>query len=249
MHCLDTPFELIRLEETDSTSSHLRMLCETDDMKEFTVVTADYQTAGRGQRGNSWEAEKGKNLLFSLLLVPDFLQANRQFILSQIIALGIKEELDRYADGFSIKWPNDIYWKERKICGMLIENDLTGQSISRCIAGIGININQTVFHSPAPNPVSLAQITGKEHDRHLVLRNILQRIRQYYKEVQERKSTDIPARYYEALFRKNTFAGYRDKSGRFIAKIVRIEPSGLLILQREDGTEHAYAFKEISYEL
>lgn len=249
MHCLDAPFKLVCLQETDSTSNYLRTFREAGNAKEFTVVTAEYQTAGKGQRGNSWEAERGKNLLFSLLLTPDFLPANRQFILSQIIALGIKEELDTYGDGFSIKWSNDIYWKEKKICGILIENDLAGSRICGSIAGIGININQTVFRSPAPNPVSLVQITGKEHNRDAILRNVLRRIHHYYQEVRQGKGADIPTLYYNALFRKDTFADYRDKSGRFTARIIRVEPSGLLILQRKDGTEHAYAFKEVSYEL
>ena len=110
-------FPVIALDETDSTNRYLNGLCTgtKESFPEFTTVTAEYQTAGKGQRGNSWESERGKNLLFSFVLYPDFLEANRQFVLSQIVALAVKETLEPTAEGFSIKWPNDIYWNDRKI--------------------------------------------------------------------------------------------------------------------------------------
>ncbi|KAA6306643.1 Bifunctional ligase/repressor BirA, partial [termite gut metagenome] len=134
------PVPLIHLTEADSTSRYLTALCEQNRIEEFTVVLSDFQTAGRGQQDNSWEAEKGKNLLFSFVLYPSFLEARNQFLLSQIIALSVKEELDEWASGFSVKWSNDIYWENKKICGILIENDLTGSRIERSIVGIGLNI-------------------------------------------------------------------------------------------------------------
>lgn len=250
MHFPDThPFEIIHLKETNSTSSCLRELRDKGLAKEFTVVIADYQTAGRGQRGNSWEAEDGKNLLFSLLLHPSFLSANRQFLLSQIVSLSIKEELDTYADGISIKWPNDIYWKERKICGILIENDLQDGYISQSISGIGININQSTFLSPAPNPVSLLQITGSEQDCPIILINIMKRLHTYYLKLQQGHSDRIAKAYYNSLFRKDMLSRYSDKNGIFFAKIIRVEPSGLLVLSDQSGEERQYAFKEISYTL
>jgi BirA family transcriptional regulator, biotin operon repressor / biotin---[acetyl-CoA-carboxylase] ligase len=174
------PVPLIHINETNSTNNYLQSLCSKQKMEELTVVVADFQTSGRGQRGNSWESDPGKNLLFSTVIFPEFLEARRQFLISQVISLAIKEELDTYTTDISIKWPNDIYWKEKKICGMLIENDLMGRNISQSIAGIGININQEIFHSSAPNPVSLVQITGKEHDLFEILKNIMLRIQSYY---------------------------------------------------------------------
>ena len=125
------PVPLIYIEETDSTNHYLNDLCNKQDVSELTTVVANYQTLGRGQRGNSWESEKGKNLMFSFVLYPTSLEIRRQFLLSQIISLSIKEELDTYVKDISIKWPNDVYWKERKICGILIENDLMGVHISQ----------------------------------------------------------------------------------------------------------------------
>ena len=154
------PVPLLVLMETDSTNRHLTQLCDEQgtDIPEFMTVIAERQTAGKGQRGNSWESEDCKNITFSFVLYPTFIEARQQFILSQIISLSIKEELDEWAEGISIKWPNDIYWNEKKICGILIENDLLGHHIGRSISGIGVNINQEVFRSDAPNPVSLKQI-------------------------------------------------------------------------------------------
>ena len=141
--------------------------------KEVTLVSAEEQTAGRGQQGNSWEAEKGKNLLFSLRIHPHTIEAAQQFILSQALALSLKRTPDDYTSDTSIKWPNDIYWKDKKIAGILIENELTGKQITSSVLGVGLNINQTVFHSDAPNPVSLAQIIGHEEERQLILESII----------------------------------------------------------------------------
>ena len=200
--CPETfPYPLIALDETDSTNRYISQLCNElqESVAELTTVTAEFQTAGKGQRGNTWEAERGKNLLFSFVLYPTFLEARRQFILSQIVSLSIKEELDRWSDEITIKWPNDIYWRDKKICGILIENDLSGHFIGRSISGIGININQNEFHSDAPNPVSLKQITGQEHDRYEILSHILKRVQIYYNGLQTEDSgtytAEITARY------------------------------------------------------
>ena len=144
----DSPwFEWIRLHSTDSTIDFLKHYRPVSP-KDMILVTADFQTAGRGQAGNSWESEAGKNLLFGLLFHPREVEANRQFILSQAVALSICETLSDYAEDIRIKWPNDIYWKDRKICGMLIENTLVGRCIENCIIGAGININQRSVAMP-----------------------------------------------------------------------------------------------------
>ena len=252
--CPDTfPFPLVALNETDSTNRYLSQRCNDrqEAVAEFTTVTAEFQTAGKGQRGNSWEAEEGKNLLFSFVLYPTFLEARRQFILSQIVSLAIKEELSRWSDEFTIKWPNDIYWRNKKICGILIENDLSGHCIGRSISGIGININQETFHSDAPNPVSLRQITGKEHDRYEILARILKRVQIYYKGLQledfDVYSAEISARYGRSLFRRRDFHPYEDANGRFLARLLRVEQDGRFVLEDESGKEREYLFKEVQY--
>ena len=244
------PVPLIHINETNSTNNYLQSLCSEQKVEELTVVVADFQTSGRGQRGNSWESDPGKNLLFSTVIFPEFLEARRQFLISQVISLAIKEELDTYTTDISIKWPNDIYWKEKKICGMLIENDLMGRNISQSIVGIGININQEEFHSSAPNPVSLRQITKKETDRMEVLNSVLEHIINLYSRIENRETdiiTKIQEYYLKAQYRKEGYHPYCDAKGEFTAKLIRVEPDGHLILKDKNGSLRKYAFKEVKY--
>ena len=244
------PVPLIHLEETDSTNPYLNALCNKQCVEELTTITADFQTSGRGQRGNSWESEAGQNLMFSFVLYPTFLKARRQFLLSQIISLAIKEELERYVSNISIKWPNDIYWKDKKICGMLIENDLTGVHISRSITGIGINVNQETFCSDAPNPVSLKQINGQSYDCPQILASVMKRIKTYYNLLATGKAdiqSLIADRYACSLFRKEGFHRYTDANGDFMARLLRVEPDGRFILEDQTGTIRNYLFKEVQY--
>ena len=237
----ETP-KIIRLAETDSTNNYLREQCAKARLPEGSLVIADFQTAGKGQVGNSWESEAGKNLMFSILLYPDSLPANRQFLISQIASLSVKETLEGYTDSVKVKWPNDIYWKDRKICGMLIENDLSGQHLYCSVIGIGLNINQEIFRSDAPNPVSLTQITGKAYDREEVLARFL---RIYFLLLQE-KEEEIRTAYMAALYHGDGYYSYIDENGPFEACIHAIEPTGHLILQLHDGDRRRYAFKEVT---
>ena len=182
---------ILRVAETTSTNSLLRELVIKESLLEGSVVVADFQTAGRGQIGNVWESEAGKNLMFSTVLYPTCIPANRQFLISQIAALSVKETLDLYTDHVTVKWPNDIYWKDKKICGMLIENDLSGHNLYCSIIGIGINLNQAVFRGDAPNPVSLFQIIGKEVDREEVLDRFLSVFYRYYLSLLQEEYEDM----------------------------------------------------------
>ncbi|MDE5678640.1 MAG: biotin--[acetyl-CoA-carboxylase] ligase [Phocaeicola sp.] len=246
MNCADF-FTLSHIPETDSTNNYLIHWSDQEDIDEFTVVQADFQTAGKGQRGNSWESEKGKNLLFSFVLYPTFLEARKQFILSQLISLAVKETLEQWTDYVSIKWPNDIYWKDKKIGGMLIENDLNGMHIGRTIAGIGLNINQSTFRSNAPNPVSLKQITGNEHDCEQILAHIMQRIKTYYQAVQKGEQDTIVRNYLHALFRREGMHRYADTEGEFTARIAGVEADGHLLLEDSNRHIRRYVFKEVYY--
>ena len=237
------------MQEVDSTNTFLKGMkaCEDDTL---IVAVADFQTAGRGQVGNSWFSSKGENMLFSLLIYPTEIPANEQFIISRIVSLAIKNTLDQFADDIRIKWPNDIYWKDKKIAGILIENDLTGSQISQSIIGIGININQEEFHSSAPNPVSLRQITKKETDRMEVLNSVLEHIIDLYSRIENRETdiiTKIQEYYLKAQYRKEGYHPYCDAKGEFTAKLIRVEPDGHLILKDKNGSLRKYAFKEVKY--
>ena len=217
------------------------------EQPEGTVVITDYQTAGRGQKGNSWESERGKNLTFSILLHPNHIPPGKQFILSQLISIAIVGVLKEYDRHFTIKWPNDIYWKEKKIAGMLIEVDLTGSSLSNAIIGIGININQRHFKSDAPNPVSLTQITGKEHNLSELLEKILDSIVDAYNKYSPDNEEEIRQKYMALLFRNKGVYPYLYGEEIFNASIEGIEPNVQLILKKENGSIHTFAFKEISF--
>ena len=238
----------IHLNETHSTNSYLReLIMRKKEQPEGTVVITDYQTAGRGQKGNSWESERGKNLTFSILLHPNHIPPGKQFILSQLISIAIVGVLKKYDRHFTIKWPNDIYWKEKKIAGMLIEVDLTGSSLSNAIIGIGININQRHFKSDAPNPVSLTQITGKEHNLSELLEKILDSIVDEYNKYTPDNEEEIRQKYMALLFRNKGVYPYLYGEEIFNASIEGIEPNGQLILKKENGSIHTFAFKEISF--
>ena len=243
------PSRFIHLSETDSTNKALKAISETEELPSGSIVIADFQTAGRGQRGNSWESEAGKNLTFSILLRPTEVRANMPFVISEIASLSVKYTLDKYIGNISVKWPNDIYCNDKKIVGMLIENTILQEKISQSIIGIGINVNQTEFHSNAPNPVSMAQIAGCQFD----LMDIIDSFHKIFMEQSERinnKNFDsIHKDYLNSAYRREGFHKYRDATGVFEAAIHDIEPTGHLVLKRTDSTYSRYAFKEVSYVL
>ena len=178
---------------------------------------------------------------------PKHIPAQRQFLLSEAEALAIKEVLDRYADGFKLKWPNDIYWNDRKISGTLIETRMGKEGVKRCIYGTGINVNQREFRSKAPNPVSLCQIIGRESDLDKLLEELLEAIEQYLGMLRDNRFQDIIARYHAALYRAHGFHRFRDKQGTFEASFVEVEDDGHLILRDRQCHLRSYAFKEVEF--
>ncbi|MCW1734796.1 biotin--[acetyl-CoA-carboxylase] ligase [Anaerorudis cellulosivorans] len=239
---------VVRLDETESTNAYMKELVRKKHPEEGSIVIAEYQTEGRGQRGNAWVSAKGENLLFSLLIYPKDVPANEQFIISRIASLAIKNTLDQFADDIRIKWPNDIYWKDKKIAGILIENDLQGNKIENSIIGIGLNLNQEVFPPELPNPVSLKQITGVTYDKDYILDMLLREFFLLYRELEEGNTSTIEDEYMRDLYRANDYYWFEDAEGKFRAKIENVLPSGRLVLRTLDDDDiRAYAFKEIVF--
>lgn len=232
------------IKETDSTNTYLRAMLHQQSLPEGFIVRTDFQTSGKGQKGNSWESERGKNLLFSILLYPSELAIEKQFLISQLISIAIKKSLDKYSSGFSVKWPNDIYYFDKKIGGILIENIIQGSRIKSMIAGIGLNINQKKFESDAPNPVSLMQITGKRTARMPLLKDIFKNIMELYF---LRDKEKIAAIYAESLYRKEGFHLYKADGEEFRARIVRVHPDGKLELETTGAGIREYYFKEVTF--
>lgn len=237
---------IIHLDTIDSTNRYLReMDCPAEE--DLLVCVADYQTAGRGQGTNTWESEKGKNLLFSVLAKPVDIAPTQQFILSEACALALKDVLDARVDDITLKWPNDIYWQDCKLSGTLIETSLFGGRIRHCIFGVGLNVNQREFKSDAPNPVSLWQIVQHETDREHLLEQIICQLKRRLEQAYQGCYDEIQQAYHQALYRKDGYHPYRDENGVFLARIIEVKPDGHLILDDMQGEQRTYAFKEVEF--
>ncbi len=237
---------IYRIEETESTNSW--MAAHLGDSLD--AVVCSRQTAGRGQRGNHWESEDGKNICMSLLYKPVRILASDYFRLSEAVATAVCLCLQKFLkrDDIRIKWPNDIYVGDSKICGILIENRLEGMRISHSIAGIGLNVNQEVFLSDAPNPVSMKQLSGTDHPLDEVLECLMDQLKTQL-EMAETDPKRLESLFWENLYRRDGVFPYQDQeNGRFDARIVGIDAMGRLCLQDEKtGEKRWYAFKEVSF--
>ena len=238
-------FRIIHIDETDSTNRWMKELTQlhpSEETQHEMVVVCDYQTAGRGCGTNSWEAEPGKNLLMSILMHPKKVSARTQFIITQIVSVALCRTLSHYiSEPIKIKWPNDIYVGDKKICGVLIENHLQGRRIKDCIIGIGLNVNQTEFKSDAPNPVSIAQLTGKETDREEVLNTLLD----YLSKECENKNVHLD--YLGRMYRRDGMYPFETEGTRFMARVVGVNDDGRLMLEDENGIAHLFRFKEVVF--
>lgn len=235
---------VIRLDTVDSTNTYLHAYRGDEDV---VVVKARHQTAGRGQGGNRWEDAEGQNLLFSIQIRPVEVAIDHQFVLAMAEALALKRALDAYADGMELKWPNDIYHRDRKLSGTLIETAVSGGRLKRMIMGTGVNVNQRRFTSDAPNPVSLSQITGSDESIDHLLERILQAFDDYYRRVLDGDYAGISREYHEALYRRKGFYRYRDADGEFDAELVGVAYDGRLSLRDSEGRQRSYAFKEVEF--
>lgn len=222
------------IKSTNSTNSLMKeMLAKGEWPEGEYFVYAGYQTAGRGQTGNSWESEADKNLLCSILLPPD----KDLYFLNIAVGVAI---LRMIGEDFTIKWPNDIYYGDKKVAGILVENAILGNEVKYSIAGIGLNVNQTEFRSDAPNPISLKQITGKEYDIDALMQEV-------YAKVQETLKEDVWEEYKNHLYRRDGFWKYEDQNGIFEARIIDVLPTGEIVLCDRNGQNRTYGFKQIKY--
>jgi len=232
------------LDTIDSTNSEaLRRLPELEG---GTVLAAREQTAGRGQRGNTWFTEPGRNLTFSIVLKQLPLQAAESVRLNFLTSVAVASFLESYGVKVAIKWPNDIYVEGRKICGMLIENTLgPGGRLMASVIGIGINVNQTGFPQLA-NATSLALVSGKVYDLEAELQAFLALFEGLFEQLD---SEELMAAYSTRLFRKGVPSRYHDllTDQEYQGVIEGVEPDGRLHIRNLDGGDYYYRFKEVSY--
>jgi BirA family biotin operon repressor/biotin-[acetyl-CoA-carboxylase] ligase len=236
-----------------STNSWALQTIRDQKVQEGTLFTTSDQTAGRGQRGNTWEASPGKNLTISIVLHPSWLEPSEQFYLSQLVSLAVAatvEEIlpEKFASEIRVKWPNDIFVGEKKIGGILIENIIREGMLAVSIAGIGLNVNQGIFES-APRAVSLLQVLGYETDTENCLSRVCKQIEWRYLQLKTGKKKELRNEYLEKLFGLNETRTYC-VDGESISGILRgVTVSGLLILELPGGHQRTFDFKELKFVL
>ncbi|GAA4401993.1 biotin--[acetyl-CoA-carboxylase] ligase [Nibrella viscosa] len=215
--------------------------------EEGLVILTDHQTAGRGQRGNHWEAQAGQNLTFSLILRPFFLNATEQFWLNMAISLGIADALEPLTGAMlRIKWPNDIYLDNQKLGGILIENTLQGYSIAWSVIGIGLNINQTQFRFPTATSLLQRFPVEEEYNRPALLTTVLERLEQRYLQLRTGQLALLKASYLQRLFRYQEEHDFVAHNERFRGSIVGVDATGRLAVQTGDTLRY-FGFKEVEF--
>lgn len=212
------------------------------------IVCVERQTAGRGQRGHKWSGSEGLDLTFSLVLTPAALPASEQFDVSRVIALALVDTLGGYGIDARIKWTNDIYVGDRKITGILIENELAGTAVARMVVGIGLNVNRREFDPSLPNPTSMSLETGASYDRDEVLTRFARNAERWYGVLTDGGAAMVRTRYDSLLYRSGERHGYRFADGAVRrAAIVGTEPSGRLVMEFDDGEKGSFAFGEAEF--
>jgi BirA family biotin operon repressor/biotin-[acetyl-CoA-carboxylase] ligase len=239
--------KMIYLENLPSTNSYCSALLNKGILKEGTIIHTNFQTAGRGQTGNTWESETNKNLLFSIILYPITIKAGNQFIISKAISLGICDFLERYLHNVFIKWPNDIYVNNDKIAGILIESSIIREEIEHLIAGIGLNVNQEKFTATPPNPTSLKILSGMNFDLAELLQVISRDLDRRYKQLLYNKINEINEDYIVHLWRYKQWSEFQDSRGKFDGRILSVSDTGRLQIEDRRGIIHEYGFKEVDY--
>lgn len=237
----------IELDSIDSTNSYVANLLRDSNVIEGTVVTSHFQESGRGQRGSSWESNPGENLMFTIVFKPNFLSVNNSFLLSKIVALGIYNYLESISiDDVYIKWPNDILVGDKKICGVLIENQYKGTKIENSIVGIGFNVNQVSFGN-LTTATSLKLLTQQDYSLNSVLDNLLSHIEAVYLRAKSKNSFEIEKEYLQNLLYHDEFKRYNLEDSTITGKITGVMPEGKLKMELQNGEVQLYSFKEIEF--
>jgi len=239
---------LLTLKEVNSTNDFLKnLLSNSKPLPEGTVIMAETQFAGRGQQQNKWHSEPGKNLTFSILLNPSFLPLEEQFDLTRAISLGVTDALEPLlGEQLKIKWPNDIYYDDKKLGGMLIENLIQGNHIKSAIIGIGLNINQEKFPDDAGNATSLKQILQKDYDLRRLLADICSHIESWYLNLLAGKKETVRIAYLDRLYAMNEPRLFKAEGEVFEGVIKSVRNNGLLVVNTNNH-EREFSLKEIEF--
>ncbi len=248
MCAIFTGNNLIKLDEVDSTNSYLSELASKEKLADGTVVIAQHQYAGKGQRGNIWETEKNKNLTFSILYHPGDVHLNKLFLLTQAISLGIYDYLITKSKEVKIKWPNDLYITNKKIGGLLIENTIKGDAIAQIIVGVGLNINQELFHQNGYKATSLKIENAGIYNLEIELETLLTCIERSYLQWKNNHFNTIKERYLSVLYLYQSWHIFQLPNGTYLdAKIIGVDELGNLLLEDLESNHLKFGNKEIIF--
>ncbi|WPP52549.1 biotin--[acetyl-CoA-carboxylase] ligase [Catalinimonas niigatensis] len=240
--------QFLHLPVCDSTNAVVMQKLGESELENGAIIMADFQTAGRGQRSAKWDASPGLNLTFTIALFPD-LPVQHQFYLNIITSLAISDSLKLHlgellSERLKIKWPNDLYYDDHKLCGILIQNNLKVNMIQSSAIGIGINVNQLYFENI--KATSLKSITNTPWNRFELLKDVAMNLEERYFQLKSRELEKLKQDYSAQLYWHNEWHIFQDDAGNFKGKIIGIREDGLLLVNRDPGVK-AYNLKEIVY--
>lgn len=242
---LFTGKKLVFVPECHSTNTLALELSQKEELPEGTVIITGHQTQGRGQQGNTWVSEKGKNLTFSLVVKPSFLAIKDQFNLNMAVSLGIRDFAAKVLNQqVNVKWPNDIMVNDYKICGILIENQIQGTAFTNSVIGIGLNVNQKGFYSN--NASSLSMLSNREFDLQEVLEQIAASLEKWYMVLRQNGIDRIKQAYLASLYGVNERRRFKTSHEHFDGIIEGVDNAGRLMIQTKIGFRY-FNTKEVQF--
>ena len=238
---------IIKLDAIDSTNNYLKKIILNEGINDYTVVTAKFQTQGKGQLGTEWESEHSKNLICSVYKKEINIKVQDQFVISALVSLALIKTLRKVnLLNMHIKWPNDIMSDNKKICGILIENIVKENYIKDTVIGIGLNVNQTIFNN-LPNAASIKNLIGTTCSIDEILKDLVKNVKYYFNELDKSSINSIFEKYEDALFRINKPSTFKNSNGEVFSGYIKgVSRSGKLNVMLEDNLVESYDLKEIS---
>jgi len=238
---------IIKLDAIDSTNTYLKAMCNSKLPRDYTVVSAESQTLGRGQMGTHWQGEYGKNLTVSVFKVLTEFQLENQFYISMVVSLAITNALKAFKiPKLQIKWPNDILSAKQKICGILIENIVKRSKLQGSVIGFGLNVNQQYFKG-LPQASSMSLSTGVVFNKDEILSEILKQLQIYFKLLESEKFSQIKSEYENLLFRKDKPSTFKPQDLSTFSGIIKgVTKEGKLKVWTEDEIVKIFDLKELT---
>ena len=238
--------QIIKLSSVDSTNNYTAKLVKESNISFGTVIMADFQTHGKGQRHSYWKSDKGLNLLISIYFDSSFLDSENIFYLSKTVALAIRECVEKIIGiEVSIKWPNDLLVNGSKIAGVLIENQWKNEKLSSSIIGVGLNVNQDIFLGEN-NVLSLKNLTSKVYNLNSILKSLCSFLDIQFSRLRNFNFFEIDRQYHSFIFNYNKWSNYEKNKINFKGKLIKVDSFGKMVLELENGDKESFDIKEVT---